>query len=65
VIALARRALPAGLEGPALRALPREEVEAGMDFMGFAVFQVRTELRQYKGAGALEFVAAVPRSGAQ
>jgi len=40
VIALARRVLPVGLEGPQLRGMGREEVEVGMEFMGFAVFQV-------------------------
>jgi magnesium-transporting ATPase (P-type) len=40
VIALARRTLPPGLAGPELRALPREAVERGMTFEGFAVFQV-------------------------
>jgi cation-transporting ATPase 13A1 len=40
VIALAHKQLPAGLSGPELRALPREEAEADMAFVGFAVFQV-------------------------
>lgn len=40
VIALARRLLPAHLSGPELRGLAREEVEAEMEFEGFAVFQV-------------------------
>jgi cation-transporting ATPase 13A1 len=40
VIALARRTLPSDLSGPELRGLAREEVEADMEFEGFAVFQV-------------------------
>jgi hypothetical protein len=32
--------MPPHLDGPELRALPRNEVERGMEFMGFAVFQV-------------------------
>eukprot|EP00775_Hariotina_reticulata_P005162 gene5162-5400_t len=39
VIALARRQLPSNLSMPELRSLSREEVEADMDFQGFAVFQ--------------------------
>ncbi|KAF8062935.1 PDR2 [Scenedesmus sp. PABB004] len=39
VIALASRRLSRELSGPDLRALPREEAEAGMTFEGFAVFQ--------------------------
>jgi hypothetical protein len=38
---LARRALPADLDGPELRNLAREEVESEMEFQGFAIFQVR------------------------
>lgn len=45
VIALARRVLPAHLDGPELRAMAREEAEGGMEFMGFAVFQVRPRAR--------------------
>jgi hypothetical protein len=41
VIALARRQLPTDLSMPELRALSREDVEADMNFQGFAVFQVR------------------------
>lgn len=40
VIALARKLLPTELSAPELRALSREEVEADMEFEGFAVFQV-------------------------
>jgi cation-transporting ATPase 13A1 len=42
VIALARRPLPAELDGPELRGLAREEVECDMEFQGFAIFQVRS-----------------------
>jgi hypothetical protein len=40
VIALARRSLSGDLSGPELRGLSREDVEAEMEFEGFAVFQV-------------------------
>jgi hypothetical protein len=39
---LARRPLPAELDGPELRGLAREEVECDMEFQGFAIFQVRS-----------------------
>jgi cation-transporting ATPase 13A1 len=40
VIALAAKRLPGDLGPVELRALGREEVEAGLEFVGFAVFQV-------------------------
>jgi magnesium-transporting ATPase (P-type) len=40
VIGLASRQLPSTLSGPELRHMSREEVEADMDFVGFAIFQV-------------------------